>query len=50
MASEDITFCMRTDCEIEYCFRNMKNIRDYDYHSIADLQDTEDCLKRKKVE
>lgn len=45
MASKDITYCMKSDCEIESCFRNQKHIRDDDYYSFADLENTEDCLK-----
>ena len=45
MASRDITYCMKTDCEIESCIRNQKRINDNDFYSFAFLEGTEDCLK-----
>ena len=45
IASRDITYCMKTDCEIESCFRNQKHIRDDDFYSFAFLEGTDDCLK-----
>lgn len=50
MASKDITYCMKTDCEIESCFRNQKHIKDNDFYSFAFLEGTEDCLKKDKVD
>lgn len=50
MASQDITFCANFECEIDYCIRNPKNIRQpWLDHSFAYLEDTEDCWKNKEV-
>lgn len=45
--SKDITYCMKTDCEIETCIRNQKHITDDGMYSFMFLEDTEDCEKEK---
>lgn len=49
MPSEDITFCMNRNCNIKKCIRNPKHIKlHWLLHSYAYLEDTEECLKKKK--
>lgn len=47
--SYDITFCMNRKCNIMKCERNPKHIKGgKGYYSFAFLEDTEDCMKKKK--
>lgn len=46
--SEDITFCMNSNCNIMECYRNPKHIKLQIPHSFAVLEDTVDCKKKRK--
>ena len=48
MPSEDITFCMKDDCDNMMCLRNPNHIKLSIPHAYAWLEGTDDCLKTNR--